>query len=308
MGIKEKLKNNFTLWLIITLIAIIAPLCAVLTYFHRQQIERLKFTYESKLLYTNSQFSSIKIGIKDGDIKFLTFNDIFIDRDGGVPNTDILRYFSEGEFYALSDTNYWKYSSIDESSESIAQVLNFVGEITSKNIKTSNDNLLTVHNWVGEEYVRLNVGLFWGLSQPSILFQKTHLDSIIQLVDALGMIPEGSNINEIKNRIGRNGLTSGVYSHLKLMRKYVELYDSALVEIQEIYKTLDYAYIKTLTTVFVNNRFNQEIQKTYIKTELICFLTNNNLYIILIIDPSTEKLRINPEIVKWLGSFKVLTE
>jgi len=308
MSIKETIEKNILVYSISVVIVTVGITFKVLQFFHNENLKNIEHIYQTKLDECNNTISSINRGLGNDAQRYFNVKKVFVKSTDKLGDASKLKFYNSDEFYALSDSSYWKHSSGYSYTD---------GEEYSKLDKINRDKIIAVlkkhhnivHFWFGGKNYKIEKSSIYDSlgsqrATTSIAFEKINVDSLaIQNAET----QEAGHIEEFKIWYKKEGLVNTLLSFIVQQRAYSYYYKETSFDIQDMQIQDDFIYLRAISTIKNSIIDDKKLENFYIKSESIGLLKNGNVYLITIVEPVTDILSSDPEITKWLNSLKIIT-
>ena len=321
MDLKSRIENHIVLIVISACVTTGGGVFAVSHYFYGQSLARSEELAQLETEKLESRLASIERGLsKDSylDIRQLlrpATDDSILSKEQS--------YFPIDRFYANREINRWQYENISEAQYSLSlQGKKSKTTFVSTELDVLKSNML--HLWRGTDSFLVqtkNIAMRW---YPHILVQRVSLDDFnamtkqsvretaTQMKAELNIDLDDKTVNQQLDQLSEmvHDDIVGMVFHLQLDSTFKESIEnpdirSRLVKNQKLGNVL---YAQFLTE-YQHPKVNKtEVQRFYLRHELILISTQNDIYLVKIVVPSYEpapRRKMTSDINNWLASLKV---
>jgi hypothetical protein len=309
MSIKEKIEKNPWTYLISVASGAVIITFGVLQFFHTERIKSLELNYQTKLDECNNAISSINRGLANEPDMYLNVKKIFVKSTDKLPDASKLIFYNTDEFYALSDSSYWKHKMINTYVAG-QDFSNEDKKDTAKIMRALRKHRSRVHYWSGGRVFNvMESSLFVNANMPlvntSLQVEKINIDTLAVL-NAEARDPD--HIEEFKIWAKKQMLSNSILMFIDNQRATAKFFPEMSYEIQDIQVQNDFVYVKAISTIKKQIIDYKTLENFYLKSETIGLYKNNYLYIITIVEPVIDKMSSDPEITKWLNCLKIIVD
>jgi hypothetical protein len=191
---------------------------------------------------------------------------VFVKSTDRLEDASKLKFYNTDEFYALSDSSYWRHQMIN-TYVAAQDYSKLDKKDRAKFIAVLKKHRSRVHYWSGGRMFKVkNSSLFENLEyagiETSLAVEKINIDTLTTLN---AEAQEPGHKEEFKVWVKKQGLSNTLLYFIDQQRQGAKLYPETSYEIQDIQIQNDFIYLKALSTIKNAIIDNKVLENFYIK-------------------------------------------